>query len=897
MTDTDTASHNGQRPTVAKIGDIEKVPPNDMGAEQSMLGGIMLCSGANRDYAEDAFAKVPHPEYFYRPAHQDIYSVLLYLFKRNDPIDVITAAAELGRRGLLERGGGAGYLHTLISSVPTAANTGYYAAIVAEKGMLRGMVEAGTSMVQAAMGNGDLDTIMDRIDEIYTRATARAEVFSDAEMVEDLAADAFARYMTPVIGFNGLRTGWYDLDRLVQGMRGGQLIVIGARPSVGKALALDTPLPTPTGWTTMANVRVGDLLIGANGKPTRVVAATEVMHNRPCYEVEFSDGSVIVADAGHRWLTETRAARRYAQQGRAYSRIPLGPAVRTTEEIAATVRCGTADRRFNHSIRTADPFILPESDLPIDPYLLGVWLGDGTSAAAQITTSDPEIVAEIESRGYVVKPSRSARYRYTVQLPTEDALDRVCMVCGKSFSNRLPHVRTCGKSCGGRLKAIAGPLAPRACSDCGGPVTSYGPRCQGCRNTNGSVTGRLRTLGVLEDKHIPTAYLRASEQQRRDLLAGLLDTDGTVSNVRGGTGHGVAFEVTNKRLAYHARDLIATLGSRVTVTTKRVCGRTEDSSTCYRVNFTPDSNVFRLSRKVARLSIARSQRSRSRFVVDVRRTKSVPVRCVQVSSPDRLYLAGPTCIPTHNSTAGLDVTRYNARNGIPVYFASLEMSRNEVLDRLFSAELSINLDHLRTGRLADGERERLRLRMPEIALMPIAVDARPNLTVHQIRAAARAMRRRRGLGLVVVYLQELGAPDRKFENRQLEVSENIRGLKQMGREMDIPVVVLFQLNRLVEHRADKRPQLSDGRESGSIEQSADVAILIHREDQVNENCPPEMKNIAEFVVAKNRNGEKGLVKVTAQLYYARFASNAREDADPGKWTPGGVLDMRRGDTG
>mgnify|MGYP001560152462 FL=1 len=193
------------------------------------------------------------------------------------------------------------------------------------------------------------------------------------------------------------------------------------------------------------------------------------MYGRACYEVEFSDGTVIVADAEHRWLTETRAARRYAQQGSAYSRIPLGPEVRTTEEISATVWHGDADRRLNHSVRVADPFVLPEADLPIDPYLLGVWLGDGTSANAQITTTDMEIIVEIESRGYVVKPVVSRPFRYTIQLPEERAPDRECMVCGGTFSNRLPHVRTCGKSCGGRLRAIAGPIPPRTCRDCDGP--------------------------------------------------------------------------------------------------------------------------------------------------------------------------------------------------------------------------------------------------------------------------------------------------------------------------------------------------------------------------------------------------------------------------------------------
>ena len=100
-------------------------------------------------------------------------------------------------------------------------------------------------------------------------------------------------------------TGFVDLDACTNGLHPGQMIVIAARPAVGKALALSTPLPTPTGWTTMGEVKIGDRLIGADGRPVTVVAATEVMHGRPCYEVEFSDGEVILADAQHQWLTWT----------------------------------------------------------------------------------------------------------------------------------------------------------------------------------------------------------------------------------------------------------------------------------------------------------------------------------------------------------------------------------------------------------------------------------------------------------------------------------------------------------------------------------------------------------------------------------------------------------------
>src|SRR5205814_1822200 len=132
---------------------------------------------------------------------------------------------------------------------------------------------------------------------------------------------------------------------------------IAARPAVGKALALDTPLPTPSGWTTMAEVQVGDFVLGSDGRPTKVVAATDVMTDRPCYSVHFSDGSILVADEQHQWLTETRDSRRSPHAAwtgyNGYRDQKTFPAVRTTAEIAQTLGCETADGRLNHNVRRA----------------------------------------------------------------------------------------------------------------------------------------------------------------------------------------------------------------------------------------------------------------------------------------------------------------------------------------------------------------------------------------------------------------------------------------------------------------------------------------------------------------------------------------------------------------
>ncbi|MFZ0831746.1 MAG: DnaB-like helicase N-terminal domain-containing protein, partial [Mycobacterium sp.] len=380
-------------------------PPQDAVAEQSVLGGMLLSKDAIADVVEKL-----RPGDFYRPAHQNIYDVIVDLSTRGEPADAVTVAAELDRRGLLRRIGGAPYLHTLISTVPTAANAGYYASIVAEKALLRRLVEAGTRVVQygyAGAEGSDVAEVVDRAQaEIYDVTDRRlSEDFVPLEQLLQPTMDEIDAIASSGGRASGVPTGFVELDDVTNGLHPGQMIIIAARPGVGKALALDTPLPTPTGWTTMGDVNVGDELLGADGTPTRVVAATQVMSGRPCYEVEFSDGTTIVADEQHLWLTETRASRKSAQAAAVgYNRSKnqrTFAAVRTTGQIAQTLRCNTKDGRLNHSVVNAKPLDLPGRALPVPPYTLGAWLGDGTSAAAQITTQDPEIVMRIEADGFV----------------------------------------------------------------------------------------------------------------------------------------------------------------------------------------------------------------------------------------------------------------------------------------------------------------------------------------------------------------------------------------------------------------------------------------------------------------------------------------------------------------
>jgi deoxycytidine triphosphate deaminase len=348
----------------------------------------------------------------------------------------------------------------------------------------------------------------------------------------------------------------------------------------GKALAIDTPVPTPHGWRTMGDLRPGELVFDLEGHPTPVLAVSDVLGGRPCRAVDFSDGTTIVADVDHQWQVWTREDRN--RRGR--------PRIVTTGQIERTLKYSATE--YNHHVAQALPVEYPWRELPIDPYVLGAWLGDGTSTKAEITSADSAILEELV------------------------------------FAGESVH-------------RASGPLAYRV----GGVGHTRNPMT-GQYAPNDSLQSRLRALGVLGNKHIPWRYLTASVEQRRALLEGIMDTDGYVDVYS-------RCDVTtvSKRLAEDYRELVASLGYKPVVAEKlatlygKVCGMR------YEVQFTPHERVFRLPRKVARQKLLQRFHM-GRAITAVRSCESVPVRCIEVGSPDGVFLVSKSFIPTHNSSLG-----------------------------------------------------------------------------------------------------------------------------------------------------------------------------------------------------------------------------------------------------
>jgi len=350
----------------------------------------------------------------------------------------------------------------------------------------------------------------------------------------------------------------------------------------GKALALDTEVPTPTGWTTMGALQPGDEVFHPSGRTTGVLRTTEVLVGRPCYRVAFGDGSSVIADGSHQWFVRTKTDRARGKAGR----------VLTTEQLSEKLRVGG---EWNHNVPQCAPVVYPAQDLPVDPYVLGIWLGDGTSACAQITTADPEVLELIQAAGV-------------------------------------------------RVDKASGPLAYRL----GGVGGDRRDSSTGRFGPDGSLQRTLRSMGLLGAKHIPQPYLHGSVEQRTALLAGLMDSDGYCDK----WGR-CEFTTIKECLAEQVAELVASLGHKPVISKKPAMLDGVDHGPKYDVTFTPNRPVFRLSRKLARQKPTdRGFFKLGRPIVGVTPVPSVPVRCIEVDAPDGQYLVTRRYIPTHNSSLG-----------------------------------------------------------------------------------------------------------------------------------------------------------------------------------------------------------------------------------------------------
>jgi phage terminase large subunit-like protein len=387
-------------------------------------------------------------------------------------------------------------------------------------------------------------------------------------------------------------------------------MLMGGR-GLGKCIDIRTPLPTPSGWRTLADVSPGDQVFDEAGNPTTVLAVYDSIPKR-AYRLTFSDGTWIDACDQHQWVTWTHRDRkqfyRHESPTAWPARWPLyrgivksrwghvvgeyGPAIRTTQQIVDTLRYGKRGD-LNHCIPTCGALQYPKRDLPLDPYALGYWLGNGSHLSGTISAGDAD----------------------------ELAIRALFEAAGVSTSDRAD-------------------------------ANAFGAL---------GVVGALRALGVLANKHVPRLYLEASVEQRRALLAGLMDSDGYADH-----RSTVEFCNMNRQLAESVLELARSLGNRPVLWEGEATLDGRSYGTRYRVTWSPVEPVFRLPRKAERLRFGGEQgmRRHHRMIVGAELIDPCPMRCLTVSAPTAMFLVGEGMIPTHNTRTGAEWIRSRVEAGV-----------------------------------------------------------------------------------------------------------------------------------------------------------------------------------------------------------------------------------------
>jgi replicative DNA helicase len=672
---------------------------------------------------------------------------------------------------------------------------------------MRRLISAGGKIAAIGFQNQfDPETALEKSEQIlFDIANRRAN--GDFESLSDVLREYLDQLALLREGEGiryGVPSGFADLDKITAGgFQRSDLIILAARPSMGKAQPLDARVLTEDGWKRMGDLEFGDRLASIDGQPSQV-AGIFPQGVKQTYRVTFSDGRSTECCDEHLWKVMYRD----------------WPAPRVLSTAKVREMLTRARYRQGLWIETPTGEFGHRADLPLDPWVLGALLGDGTLSRLCISSADQELLLRFQdSLGPTMMLAASGGVDYRIR--------RVESRWRKGVQGVVPN-----------------------------PVREA-----------------LIALGLSgnrsHEKFIPSMYLTASREARLDLMRGLIDTDGWVES------HGsVCIATVSEQLAQDVATLARSLGGVCRIRPPRrryvVQGdkRTEAKPAyVLTISMSDATSVMTLTRKRVRASATRTRQRRLTFA-SIEPSRVTETQCIAVTHPDRTYITDDYIV-THNTSLALGMAsnaaiKFKAASAI----FSLEMSKGQLAARLLSTESGIETTRLRSGQLTDAESRKLGHALGLLAEAPIYIDDTPGLSVTNLRAKTRRLHADVPLDLVIVDHLQLMTSGNSGENRVQEMSEISRQLKGLARELHVPVVALSQLSRAVEQRSPKIPILSDLRESGSIEQDADLVMFIYRDDYYNKDS--EKQGIADLHIAKHRNGPTGQISLLFNQRTTKF---------------------------
>jgi replicative DNA helicase len=792
------------------------LPPQNLEAEASLLGAILIDSEAIVKIADSI-----NSEDFYDKKHQYIYESILQLYEERSAIDVLTLSDKLSNNGHLELIGGPGLLTDLTNFVPTAAHVEQYAEIVSQKALRRRLIATSKEIIE--LGQDETKQLRELVEEAESKLfnVSQQHIKQNIISIEAILAESFDRLddlHKDKDKIRGIPTGFKDLDNTLAGFQRSDLVILAARPSMGKAQPLDSNVLTTGGMKLMADLQVGDQLASIDGQPSKVTGIFP-QGIKQVFKITFSDGRTCQATGEHLW--------------RVHYRNWKTPKILTTDKVTEMLK----HKAYQHGL-WIDMFSgnFGHSDkLPIDPRVMGLLLGEGDFKSLKFSTSSELILDQMtKDAGSDLRINYAGNYDYRIV-------------------STLDHFRPGHSGVWPNL-----------------------------------IKQTLKDLGLWTkpsyDKFIPEIYKNGGHLARLELLQGLLDADGWVEK----TGS-VCYSSASKRLANDVVELARSLGAWASIKTRtnssyQYTGENNEGLTQYLVNIEYRNRkiLFTLPEKI-NTTLAVFKKTKKPVFMSIEPVRMADTQCIAVSHPSRLYVTD-NYVVTHNTALALNFAHNIAtKSNQPVLIFSLEMSKEQLVDRLLSMESGVDAWALRTGNLTDSDFEKIGLAMGSLSEAPIYIDDSPGITVSDLRTKARREAHKYPLGLIIVdYLQLMSGHGRfgNEGNRVQEISEISRGLKGIARELNVPLLALSQLSRSVESRSPQIPQLSDLRESGSIEQDADVVAFIYREDYYNPET--DRKKLTDIFIKKHRNGPTGGVELYFDNEKQRFRSVDTKHSQPFK---------------
>ena len=848
------------------MAEINNLPPASIEAEEAILGGILFDPEAITRVAELIVKNA-----FYVKAHQEIYHAALTLNSKGKPTDFISISTYLSDRDLLEQVGGTAKLAQLLNRTVSAVNVDRYANLIMEKYIRRQLIASGHEIVDLGYDNAtELEIVLDSAEQKIFRLTQERPQEGLVPIAETLV-NTFntIEELHQETALPGIPTGYYDLDAMTSGFSRSDLIIIAGRPSMGKCLAANSELVCQDGSIrTIEEIyhRRQDFLLTLQSnwqfdwtQPSAFVDDGI----KPVYEIKTRLGRTVQTTITHPFLT--------IGGWRSLGMLQVGSKIAVPRQI-----------------KTFGNGVIDEAKAK----LLGYLIGDGCLTKTCPEANNLRLRDDFEKcltqferslAPFGDAGSRKSRQDAKKDLVDFDILD---LLSGDAVVESVPQfVFTL------QPHLIALFLNRLFATDGWATVLSSGQSQLGyatvCEKLARQIQHLLLRFGIIARLKNRSVKYKGDRKQvwQLDITdaksiknfindIGIFGKEEAIENVR---------QAISKRRYQTNRDLIPI---EVWRELNRSKGKESWASIAKRAGIKGYSHIHVGKRALARERLFKLAYALDNIPLQNLATSDVywdEIVSIEYVGQQQVYdltvpethnfVANDICV--HNTAFSLCVASNIARDSkLPVAVFSLEMSREQLTQRLLSSEARIPSNRLRSGRIAQNEFEQLIGGVESLSELPIYIDDTANLTVMQMRSQVRRLQAQTkdSLGLVMIdYLQLMEGGDN--DNRVQQLSKMTRSLKGLARELNVPIVALSQLSRGVEQRTNKRPMLSDLRESGSIEQDADLVMMIYRDEYYNPDTPD--RGITEVSIVKHRNGPVGTVKLLFNAELTKFESLAK----------------------